>query len=65
MLWNQTDGKASGLQLGLVNKAGEVHGIQLGLVNLTERMNGLQIGLWNQISAKEHLSVLPIVNWKF
>jgi hypothetical protein len=32
---------------------------------LTERMNGLQIGLWNQISAKEHLSVLPIVNWKF
>lgn len=65
ILWNQTGGAMSGLQLGLVNRAGAASGLQLGLVNLARDMKGLQIGLWNQIDSKERLKVFPIVNWKF
>jgi hypothetical protein len=59
---NVVDGKASGVQLGLianragavdglqaapVNAAGDVHGAQIGLVNVARRVRGVQLGLVN------------------
>jgi hypothetical protein len=37
----------SGIQIGLVNKAGKMNGFQIGLVNVGKQMQGTQIGLVN------------------
>lgn len=65
MVYGRVYGKMSGMQMGLINQAGDASGLQLGIVNVADSMNGLQIGLWNQINSKEHLRILPIVNWSF
>ena len=64
-LYNGAKAHLSGVQVGLVNRAGDVEGVQLGLVNMAENMYGVQIGLWNQIDSKDNWNVIPIVNWKF
>ena len=64
-IYNHVKTHISGVQVAIVNHAGDVKGVQLGIANFAENMNGLQIGLWNQIDAKETWKVIPIVNWKF
>lgn len=64
-IFNQSRKHFGGLQLGVVNHAGDAAGLQIGVVNIAENMNGIQIGLWNQINAKESWYIIPIVNWKF
>ncbi|GEM_PF-2106813 len=64
-VYGRVYGKMSGLQLGAINQAGDASGVQFGVINIAESMNGLQIGLWNQINSKEHLNILPLVNWSF
>lgn len=53
------------MQVGILNRAGDVKGLQVGLVNMTEGMQGIQIGLWNYIKSKESLPGFPIANGKF
>jgi hypothetical protein len=50
----ETEGKNSydntqptGVQIGLINKAGKMNGFQVGLVNVAKRSQGTQIGLIN------------------
>ncbi|NJM31754.1 MAG: hypothetical protein HC848_01280 [Limnobacter sp.] len=38
---------ATGLQIGLINKAGKMNGFQVGLINIGKEMQGTQIGLIN------------------
>lgn len=62
---NVTRLRCEGLQLGLVNYAGNMSGLQLGFVNYAKKMKGLQIGLVNIIKQGGQFPVFPIVNWSF
>lgn len=63
-LWNVTDDKTHGVELGIVNGSTEFKGLQVGLVNYTEMMRGLQIGLINIIT-ESVVPVFPIINFCF
>ena len=64
-IYSETKQHISGAQVGIVNHAGSISGIQIGLVNFADDMTGFQFGLFNQISSKETLPVLPLINAKF
>ncbi len=77
-VWNRTEGAFSGLQAGLVNKAGRLDGLQIGglnmaeqgtgvqvgVVNMSERLEGLQFGALN-INRDSAVPVLPVFNFAF
>ena len=63
-LWNEAFGSMRGLQVGVVNIAGEADGFQIGVVNRTETMSGYQIGLINVIREAE-VRFFPILNVGF
>lgn len=76
--WNWTEGRFSGLQIGLVNNAGRLDGlqvggfnlaeqgsgVQIGVVNVSERLEGLQIGAIN-VNRDSAVPVLPVLNFAF
>ncbi len=64
-IYSGVDKRMSGLQLGIVNHAGDMHGLQIGLANFADDATGIQIGLWNEIKSKESWSVIPIINAAF
>jgi hypothetical protein len=64
-IYSGTDKRMSGLQVGIVNRAGDLHGLQIGLANFADDATGIQIGLWNEIKSKESWSVIPIINAAF
>ena len=47
-----------GLQLGVVNVAGEVHGVQLGVVNVAKHVDGTSIGL---VSVADNGRLQPVL----
>lgn len=54
-----------GLQVGLFcNRAGKATGVQVGLVNIASALTGLQVGLVNVIRGSS-VPVLPVVNAHF
>jgi hypothetical protein len=57
-------GSFAGVQVGVLNVAGDCKGLQLGVFNLCKDMLGVQIGLINFID-KGVVRWLPIVNAKF
>ncbi len=63
-LWNVTDDKTHGVEVGLINGSTEYRGLQVGLINYTEMMRGLQIGLINIIT-ESVVPVFPIFNFCF
>lgn len=63
-LWNVTDDKTHGVEVGIVNGSTEFRGLQVGLINYTEMMRGLQIGLVNIIT-ESVVPVFPILNFCF
>ena len=63
-LWNEAFGSMRGLQVGVVNIAGEADGFQIGVVNRTETMSGYQIGIINVIREAE-VRFFPILNVGF
>jgi len=64
-IYSGVDKRMSGLQLGIVNRAGDMHGLQIGLANFASDATGIQIGLWNEIDSKSSWSVIPIINAAF
>lgn len=56
---NYIEGRAVGIQAGLVNISTEMTGLQIGLVNFTERLIGIQIGVLNFNTSQV---TLPIIN---
>lgn len=64
-IFSGVDKRMSGLQLGIVNHAGDMHGLQIGLANFADDATGIQIGLWNEIKSKSTWSVIPIINAAF
>lgn len=76
--WNWTEGRFSGLQIGLVNNAGRLDGlqiggfnlseqgsgVQIGVVNVSDRLEGLQIGALN-VNRDSAVPVLPVLNFAF
>ena len=63
-LINYTE-RLTGLQVGLVNVAGDSgSGLQLGVFNGASKFSGLQVGLLNMIG-NAAVPVLPIVNGNF
>ena len=63
-LWNEAFCSMRGVQIGLVNIAGEADGFQIGIVYRTETMSGYQIGLINVIREAE-VRFFPILNVGF
>ena len=59
-----TEGTHLGLQVGIINYAGNLEGVQIGFVNYAERLSGAQIGVanYNRSSA---IAFLPIANFAF
>ena len=55
----------SGGQVGMFNRSDSVKGVQIGLVNIAEELTGFQFGLWNQVSSRENLPVIPLINANF
>jgi hypothetical protein len=64
-IYSGVDKRMSGLQLGIVNRAGDMHGLQLGLANFASDATGIQICLWNEIDNKPSWNVIPIINAAF
>jgi hypothetical protein len=64
-IYSGVDKRMSGLQVGIVNHAGDMHGLQIGLANFADDATGIQIGLWNEIKSKSSWSVIPIINAAF
>jgi hypothetical protein len=64
-LYSETKATVTGLQVGMVNRAGNAKGLQIGLVNMADDMTGFQLGLFNHIKSKEILPILPIINAAF
>jgi hypothetical protein len=64
-IYSGADGCAAALQVGIVNRSGNIHGLQIGLANFADDMTGFQIGLWNEIKSKEQWNVIPIINAAF
>ncbi|HUI07806.1 MAG TPA: hypothetical protein VL486_12455 [Verrucomicrobiae bacterium] len=64
-IYSGADAGMSGLQVGIVNRSGNIHGLQIGVANFADDMTGIQIGLWNEIKSKENWSVVPIINAAF
>jgi len=63
-LWNEAFCSMRGIQIGLVNVAGEADGFQIGIVNRSETMSGYQLGLVNVIREAE-VRFFPILNIGF
>ena len=63
-IWNVTDDKTHGIEVGLVNSSTEFRGLQVGLINYTEMMVGLQVGLVNIIT-ESRIPFFPIINFCF
>jgi hypothetical protein len=61
---NTREGSFAGVQIGVVNIAGDCKGLQVGVVNSCKDMQGVQIGLLNHIS-EGAVPWLPVVNAKF
>jgi len=61
---NTKEGSFAGVQIGVLNIAGDCRGLQIGVVNSCSDMSGVQIGLINHIS-EGAIPWLPIVNAKF
>ena len=64
-IYSETKNHISGFQVGMVNRAHSMSGIQIGFVNFADDMTGFQFGIFNEISSKQTLPVLPLINAKF
>ena len=64
---NMTDGNFTGCQLGVFNKTNKLcKGVQLGLVNSAGNLYGIQLGLLNiHENGSKYMKFLPVVNWAF
>ena len=47
LFYDHVGGEMTGVQLGIVNRAGSINGLQVGFVNFAGKGYGLQIGLLN------------------
>lgn len=69
---NITGDTVTGVQIGIVNRAGVLRGVQIGGFNYTGRLKGLQLGLSNLrgrprggASGAAPYRFFPLVNWAF
>ena len=62
-LWNSTNGRFGGFQVGLVNLADTSAGIQVGLLNSTDNMfRGFHVGVFNS-SLEVHGLEVGLINY--
>ncbi len=69
---NITGDTVTGVQIGIVNRAGSLRGVQIGGFNYAGELAGLQIGLSNfrgrprgGVSLAAPYRFFPVVNWSF